>query len=244
MNVKQIFDSNFVSSVQTLLDEKCVNGAALTRAELCKHLDLSVPDDKQNLVLEGVIGALITLSVITGFESRKGPGGGIGKVGEKRVASPKEKGAASAKEVTYPEGFLDKLDQTLSTMCAAGMKPARRKDIATAMAMPGSDTEALISAAIKDASGLGARYESQRGVGGGIKARSVAVPVQASTNAPEVATTEPAVVEPANDSAPELQAAPETASNEPAADASADQTSTDPAPAKKGGSKKKGSKKS
>lgn len=183
MNINQIFAPSFITIVQDLLDQKCVSGAAVTRSDLCRYLDLSVPDSgdpKKNehlaLVLDGVVGSLITLDVIPGFESRKGPGGGIGRVGEKRAPVAKEKEVSTVKEATYPEGFLSRLESTLNTMCVDA-KCFRRKDIAQQMGMPGSDTEALISSAIKDLSGLGARFESQRGIGGGVRRRAVALTV-------------------------------------------------------------------
>jgi hypothetical protein len=165
--------------------------------------------------LEAVVGALVGLNVITGFEGRKGPGGGIGKAGEKRVsATPKDaNGKKTTRAVEFPEGFLAKLVETVETLCIgteAGSIKAEggdlvtigcsvpRRDIAKAMGLPGSDTEVLISNALNSGNLPG--FASKRGVGGGICRLA-----QGQTPAPVQAEAE--VVEPAQE--PAVEAAPE-----------------------------------
>lgn len=204
-----IFAPEFLALVTDTLNAKCVDGEALTRAELCHELGLTEPllensdslsenakaagmtveafkDAKShNLLVESVVGSLVGLEIIQGFEARKGPGGGIGKVGEKRSAGPKDPSKKAAKNVEFPEGFIDLLSTTIEGLCT-GNEPGTvkvgpkgtevtlhtigcsvpRRDIAKAMGQPGSDTEALISAAL--AAGHLPGFTAKRGVGGGI----------------------------------------------------------------------------
>lgn len=226
MNVKNIFNSDFVAHVVNTLDEKCINGETLTREELCQALDLASPLPEKpsdpeapkgesdspawsayksararNLTVEAIVGSLITLDVIQGFDTRKGPGGGIGKVGEKRQAAAKDAKKNTRKE--FPEGFLDNLTTALNTLCVEPGKCVPRRDIAKSMGTPGSETDALISAAL--ASGRVPGFGSQRGVGGGIKRLA----------AGEVAAPEPTVqaeetVTESSETTEELQAAPQS----------------------------------
>lgn len=174
MNIRGIYSDTLVDNVTAILNAKCVGGAAVTRAKLCNELGLTEPltessskeTKSRNLAIETVIGSLITLDVISGFESRLGALGGYGKVGEKQPAAPKEPGTKKvAKPATLPAGFLDKLKATLIDVCAGGKRVIRR-DIAKAMGMPGLDNENFISSAI--AQGLLPGYDSRQGVKGGI----------------------------------------------------------------------------
>lgn len=249
MKIRDIFASEFVQFVTDTLNTKCVAGETLTRAALCLELGLtealvepaadapaaekeaSKEAKAHNLAVEAVVGSLITLDVIDGFETRKGPGGGIGKVGERRAPAAKEPGKKGNRVVEFPEGFIANLSSTLDTLCVDG-KCIPRRDVAAAMGKPGSDTEALISAALT-AGGPVAGFETRRGVGGGIR-RSVAgepAPAAEATTEPtseetatvvepgEVLTVEDADAEPV--CAPEAPTTEET-SEEPAAPAPAE----------------------
>lgn len=224
MEIREVFDSGFIGTVTDTLNTKCVEGETLTRAALCHELGLTEPlaEDASkeakahNMAVEAVVGALITLDVIEGFETRKGPGGGIGKVGERRSPGAKEPGKKGNRVVEFPEGFIDNLSTTLDTLCVDG-KCVPRRDVAAAMGMPGSDTEALISAALVPG-GLVAGFETRRGVGGGIR-RSTVVPVAAEP-ATDADTTVEDTVEPTEDLAVEATA------DEPTLDEVQDETST------------------
>ena len=247
MKIRDIFDSGFIGTVTATLDAKCVAGETLTRAALCHELGLTetLPElaadasaeDKEaakeaqarKLAIEAVVGSLITLDVIEGFETRKGPGGGIGKLGERRAPSAKEPGKKGTRNVEFPEGFIDNLSNTLNTLCVDG-KCVPRRDVASSMGMPGSDTEALISAALAENGPLAADYKTRRGVGGGICRRPAGeTPAPEPTVEGAEASSEPeTVIEPGEVLAvedaeveveieAEAQAEPEAASEEPAA---------------------------
>ncbi|HVI40061.1 MAG TPA: hypothetical protein VM577_05325, partial [Anaerovoracaceae bacterium] len=207
-SLRSIFDVSFLALVTDTLNTKCVEGKSLTRANLCAELGLTEPlpetdslsdsakalgitveqfkDRKShNLMVEAVVGSLISLDIIQGFEARKGPGGGIGKAGEKRAAGSKDPNKKATRNVTFPDGFLDSLSETVDKLCTGneagtvkvGEKGSEvslhtigcsvpRREIAKAMGMAGSDTEVLISAALAEGHLQG--FISKRGVGGGI----------------------------------------------------------------------------
>ncbi len=175
-----IFDSSFVTRVREALQAKCVNGEAISRTALCQELGLVAgptpkltrkgrkqadPETLQAVqrqhAVEQVVGALVTLGALEGFESRRGLHGGIGRVGEKPEAK-----VTAPKPVELPAGFVEKLSATLAKVCKPGVCVPRR-DVAKAMKSPGSDTELMISAALKTGALPG--FASKRGIGGGIR---------------------------------------------------------------------------
>lgn len=226
MEIHKVYHPDFISLVTDTLNARCVDGAAVTRAELCYELGLSeppppVPSEPKaakgseetnptwlaynaakahNLTVEAVVGAMITLDVIQGFGTRKGPQGGIGRLGEKRSPS-KDSDKKTSKNVEFPDGFLDNLVTTVNSVCIGSVAgtlklgetilatvgtTVPRRDIAKAMGLPGSDTEVLISAAL--ASGKLPGFASKRGANGGIVrlAPGVVLPEAAEASAEAV----------------------------------------------------------
>ena len=176
MKINELFDHDAMSEVSDMLASKCIDGARLTRAELCQELGLTealpVSATKEqklhNLVVEAIVGSIINLGVVEGFSAKKGPGGGIGVTGAEVSHSGDKKVKKAHKHVEYPAGFLENLLKTLDTLCV-GDKRAFRKDIIKNMTLPEGldivDAMTLLSNA-KSAGDLPG-FDSKRGVGGG-----------------------------------------------------------------------------
>lgn len=192
----------------------------------------------RNAQIEAMLGSMVSLQVIPGYENRKGPGGGIGRVGERAA---KEKGKAAPRTVKFPDGFLNTLRDVLHTeipMGSGSKTRLTRKEIVQRMntrdpsIQPGSDVENLVSAALRQGELEG--YEAFRGVDGGIGLGTSPVAVgNPQPAAPETTSEETAQ---ASDSAP--------VSADASAEVSSDTESTTPAsaPAPKTGNKKKSKK--
>ena len=178
MNFNDIFNSETITEIKNTLDLKCINGKRLTRSQLCQALALTSPleegaskeDRAKNNTIEAVVGAIISMRVIPGYNSRQGKEGGIGK--EEVSTAPKDKkvkkGAASAKKsISFPEGFIDNLTETMTRLCKDGI--AQRKAIISEMTLPkGIDEDkaaTLISAAMSQGklSGFGSKPGSKGG---------------------------------------------------------------------------------
>lgn len=167
MNTNQIFNRDFVDQVRNVLSERCVDGAAVTRSQLCQILGIPVPSDKdKRMVLENTVGSLITLGAVEGYEMRHGRFGGIGKTGERPAKTEKGKRSKTVNpsRVSFPEGFIEAAQSKLDELSADGSSVTRRK-LAEAMGQPGSDTENLISKAFK--AGYFEGYTTKIGANGG-----------------------------------------------------------------------------
>lgn len=212
MEIKEIFDNGAVSKVVETLNSKCVDGRRLTRAELCHELGLTeaLPEnttkDKKshNLAVEAVIGSLINLGIVEGFATKKGPGGGIGRIGDDSNGDKKVKNAQQ-KRVEYPAGFLDNLRDVLNTLCVGDTRVGR-KAIVKAMTLSEeidvTDAMNLLSSAKRDGHLPG--YDSARGVGGGF----YRVLASTETLAPVVTVGEPvSPVETASNDEPVIEVA-------------------------------------
>lgn len=188
MKTVDIFSVDFVSTVTAKLDEVCVNGRRITRGNLLRALDVEA-DDKHRPGLEATLGTAVSLGVFPGYDNAPGLEGGIGKVGVKAPKAAKQ----GPKPVTFADGFIDNLTETLNKVLV-GNAAMPRRDIAAAMGVPGSDTELLISAALRQ--GRLPNFESTPGAKGGVRRKQVLTPVadptptveavQASSEAPAV----------------------------------------------------------
>lgn len=190
MNFTEIFNEKSINNIKTTLDEQCIDGRRLTRSELCHELRLTEPlnensskeDKAKNNTIEAVVGAIISMKVIPGYNSRQGKDGGIGKEVVEASDKPAKKGV---KKVEFPEGFISNLMQTLETLCKDVCIP--RKTIAEAMTLPeGVSIEkalTFITAAMK--AGMLPGYASKPGVGGGF----YTTPVSTSSVIPVIKTS-------------------------------------------------------
>jgi hypothetical protein len=222
MKITELFDEDAVREVSEKLTEKCVEGARLTRAELCQELGLTealpgtaTKDQKlHNLAVEAVVGSLINLGVIPGFSAKKGPGGGIGVIGTEAPVTDK-KAKKARRHIEYPEGFLTNLRDTLDRLCI-GTKKISRKEIIQATALPeGMDAfDAMNMLSAAKAQGDLPGFDSARGVGGGFfRAPIVATPAPATVEAPAASAETAEAAAPAEG---EAQASAETVAEAPA----------------------------
>lgn len=157
-----VFNKGFLGKLKRVLDTKCVSGETCTREQVCKDIGLD-----PNLY-QGTISALVNSGLVEGYEIKRGPYGGIGKIGEKRPPGSIQHPTRTRKSEMFSQEFLELVTETLDEMTDADpSKFVRRIDVAEKMGMPGSDTENAISLAIH--SGKVPGYESKRGVGGGIR---------------------------------------------------------------------------
>lgn len=149
-----VFSDSFVNSVTAALNEGCPEGSGtcMTRTVLAEKIGL----DKK---LECVLGPLVSLGHVEGYEVRKGPRGGIGRAGER---PPKIKSTPSAPKLG--QGFIDNLKTALVICCDDNGTPVPRPVIAKEMGIEGQ--EQLISAALK--LDEFSNYSSKVGKGGGI----------------------------------------------------------------------------
>jgi len=150
-----VFTESFLEQVKDVLENKCQDGAAITRNKLCQELGLEP-------AFEGAVGTVVTMGLIPGYDMRKGRGIGLkGAKSNKRVAEP---------ELT--EEFLGLLKATLEDTCPEDGKCVPRKSIADAMGETGLKVENMISAALKrdDFSD----FEARPGRFGGVRRVSVA----------------------------------------------------------------------
>ena len=177
-----IFSQTFVTRVLDTLNEECPEGTGqrITRADLAAKLGL----EKE---FESMLGAMVKHDMLENWSSYKGVNGGIGRVGEK----PATKSGGSS--LIVDQEFVDRVGQVLSNLVTAGGSPVPRREIAAALGEPGSKTEAMISAALKDEA-LSEIYGTKRGKGGGvILAKDVVVksaPAPAPAPAPTPAPTQ------------------------------------------------------
>lgn len=202
MDIKQIFNPEAINQITQTLNEQCIDGRRLTRAELCHELQLTIPlndesskeDKAHNNTIEAVIGAVISMKVIPGFNSRQGKDGGIGKEVVETAFSEEEapkKAKKSAKATEFPEGFIVNMIQTMDNMIKD--KPVSRKAIAEEMTLPEDmdmfKATTLMTAAMQEGKLPG--YASKPGVGGGF----YRLPAAAVSSLPMPIMPEPVVVE-------------------------------------------------
>lgn len=155
----EIFNKIFLGKLKKILNEKCVPGAGttVTREDACGALGLDPS-------YQSVISTLVNSGAVEGFELRRGPWGGIGRVGEKRP--PGSIPGRTPKSEMFSDEFLNHLRETLERVCE-GEKFVTRRTISKEMGMPGSEVEQAISLAISTGKIPG--YETKRGAGGGIR---------------------------------------------------------------------------
>lgn len=156
-----IFNKSFMGKLRRSLEASTHNGETISREKLCEELGLDTS-------FSGMISALVNSGVVEGYEIRRGPYGGIGKVGEKRPPGSLPRISRPKKSEMFDPAFLEKVKETLETLTEEDpTKYIRRVEVARAMGMPGSDVEAAISLSLN--SGKIEGYESRRGMGGGIR---------------------------------------------------------------------------
>lgn len=155
----EIFNKIFLGKLKKILNDKCPpgTGTTVTREDACTALGLDPS-------FQSVISTLVNSGSVEGFEVRRGPWGGIGRVGEKRP--PGSMPGRTPKSEMFSDEFLTHLRETLERVCE-GDKFVTRRTISKEMGMPGSEVEQAISLAI--AAGKIPGYETKRGAGGGIR---------------------------------------------------------------------------
>lgn len=128
-----------MDNIKTTLDTSCPSGSGecITRTKLARALNLD-----RKLRLEGALGALVASGNVPGYELRKGPAGGIGRVGEKRDRKP-----ASASILEITDDFKYNLMIALNELCDKHGSTVSRKVIAEYLQLPKS--QPLISAALR-----------------------------------------------------------------------------------------------
>jgi hypothetical protein len=156
----KIFEQTFIDLVQNALETECPDGSgkSITRTELCKKISLGKE-------YEPIVGMMISQNIIPGYESRKGPGGGIGKVGQK---SAKVKMPLASK---VDDNFKKSLLIVLDYMVSSEDDIVTRKALADEMGR--KDCENLISAALTLPEF--ADYESKIGKNGGVRKKRAVV---------------------------------------------------------------------
>jgi len=145
--------------------------AEVAEHQAAKDAAKAYADQKhRNTTVENLLGSMINLGVLQGYENRKGPGGGIGKVNEKAL---REKGKAVVKPLTLDSGFVSLALSVMNERMPAGSDMRlSRKAIVEEMGVrdltvkPGSDVEAFISAGIRQGEFPG--FKTYRGPRGGV----------------------------------------------------------------------------
>lgn len=144
--MNNVFDSSFVALVTEVLTAKCVGSECVTRTEVTEILGMPKK--------EWLISALLEENLLPDFEIRLGRHGGIARKGAEFVK----------KEATLDPEFVTLLNETLAKYVPSRDKgTTTRGVIAAKMGMPGSDTEAKISLAMKQS--LCPGFASARAVG-------------------------------------------------------------------------------
>jgi hypothetical protein len=158
----KVFDDSFLSAIEAILKEKCVDSACVKAGDVCDELEL---DQKE---FRGLISAVIRMDLLPEYRSYLGPGRGIG-----RKDTPPKKSARSNKprEVEIPDHFLDELQEVLADMVQPG-PVARDKIVAEMETATMKNATALVSAAIK-LPAFCDKYGMRVGKGGGVVLKDV-----------------------------------------------------------------------
>ena len=193
MNIKMsdsVFTTSFIDRIKVSLDESCPlgTGQCITRSKLIKVLGI---DPK--LRLESAVGVLVASGKVEGFETRRGPAGGIGRIGERRERKP------STNSVELTDEFKGKLMVALQTLCDNEGTPVPRKNIAAHMGLIEKSLP-MISAAIQLDEFDG--FETKIGKGGGVR-RVVGVQHMTSTPQVEIESDQTEDIEPVTEPVPE-----------------------------------------
>ena len=106
MSLENVFTPEFIGRVQALLEENCPvgTGKCMTRTALAEALGVG------GCGMEGAIGSIVTNNVIVGWVPRRGPQGGIGRIGERAQKSAQ----ASTFELT--DEFKESLRETVDEL--------------------------------------------------------------------------------------------------------------------------------
>ena len=220
MEIQNLFNNDAVSNIQTFLEKHCVDGRNITRNHLAAELQLlkhpvegEVAEAKEsreryNTTVESIISSMVALEVLSGYTINKGAGGGIGKVGAAKP--PKDKTIKTPPRVitNFPAGFLDGARDALEMLIPTNDFKTRvtRSKVAAAMGVPGSETETLLSHAIRQGEFPG--VVTFRGVGGGVGRSNVTVEPTKTDSSGTTENTEKAADSTEEPSAPEsLEAA-------------------------------------
>ncbi len=173
MEIQDMYNPDFVDQVRSILEEECINGLRVTKGQLLERLGLAIPDDaSKRTLLESIVGGVVTLGLIKGYDSQPGIGGGFGLSGVERPKSGP----------TFPEGFVTKLQQVCD-MHVTGGRNTNREELAKKMGIePTPKNLNLISAAFKGNHVKG--YSSKRGKGGITKDVTSAIVTPDSTPSP------------------------------------------------------------
>lgn len=151
-----IFTDSFLARVKEILDANCPEGASACMTGTQLGRALSLPPEMR---LNSAVRALVAMGKVPGYEARRGPAGGIGRVGEVF----KKKASDDVVEVT--EEFKGRLMATLQTLCDNKGTCVSRDVIAEHMNAPKST--GLISQALRldefD------EFETRVGRGGGVR---------------------------------------------------------------------------
>ena len=133
----KIFNDDFVGTVKAKLDELCQDGAAVTRAKLCKELDM---DDS----MEHIVSSVVSLNLIPEYDMRKGRG--IGQAGVTATKSTVKKNVSTPK---LTDEFLTMLRATLEDILPEDYSCVSRDRIAEEMGDDSNKIKNQISAALK-----------------------------------------------------------------------------------------------
>jgi hypothetical protein len=157
--MKELFNKNFIDQLIVFLNEECADGSSITRKNICKHFGI-------HKEFESTIGAIIKTGILDGFDIKRGPSGGVYKLGTEAIRPIKKANSPSTPAARVDEAFVELLTATLERLCI-GDACVSRKVIAKVMGLEGLSTEQKISRALK--SGQLKGYESRTGIYGGIR---------------------------------------------------------------------------
>lgn len=155
MEIHEMYNPEFVNQVRSILEEECVDGRRVTKGQLIEQLGINIPADaSKRTLLESIVGGVVTLGLIKGYDSQPGIGGGFGLSGVERPKSGP----------TFPDGFVTKLQEACDTHVTGG-RNTNREELAKKMGIdPTPKNLNLISAAFKNNQIKG--FTSKRGKGG------------------------------------------------------------------------------
>lgn len=158
----KVFEDSFLSAIEGILTDRCVNGACVTASDICTELCL---DTKE---FRGLISAVIRMDLLPEYCSYLGPGRGIGR---KDTPPPKATQSRSPRKVEIPDCFMDELKEVLAKLVGPG--PVSRDVIVADMETATmKNAPALVSAALKQPD-LCEKYGIRSGKGGGVYLKAI-----------------------------------------------------------------------